>query len=130
MAAAVEPGIMSFLNHGCNGTYNTGMLLTETELTVELGRGPAGIVSYDIPAYHPRMTRHFPSTPDDVNVALRDIPAGSELLDNYLVFGGVDNVEYWDENLVDLKNMCSGRSGSITQYEKAAVVNHSTAPLR
>jgi hypothetical protein len=118
MAAAVEPSIFSFLNHGCNGTYNTGMALDETEQTVPLGRGPVGIVKDDMPAYHPWLTRHFPSSPDDINIALRDIYAGEEILENYLVFGGVESIEDWDENLSELQTICAGGSGLISKYEQ------------
>jgi hypothetical protein len=116
-AIAVEPGIMSFVNHGCNGTYNTGHRFNETEMTMELGRGPQGIALDEFPTYHPRAARHFPFAPHYLTMALQDIEPDTELLDNYLTYGGVKNLEYWDENLRDLKLVCSGGIGSITRYE-------------
>jgi hypothetical protein len=114
----VEPGILSFLNHGCHGTYNTGRRFAETEMTIELGRGPQGIASNEFPVYHPRASRHFPFQPLGLSI-LADIEPGTELLDNYLIYGGMRNLEYWVENLRDLKLVCSGGIGSITRYENA-----------
>jgi hypothetical protein len=122
MASGVESGIMTFVNHGCNGTYNTGMATNETELSIALGRGPQGILTYDalIRPYHARMARHFPSTPEDgVNFALVDLQPGTEVLDNYLVFGGIESIDYWDDNLRELQTVCSGGSGLISNYETA-----------
>jgi hypothetical protein len=117
LAVGVEPGILSFMNHGCNGTYNTGHRWTETELTIELGQGPPDIAWDEFPVYHPRASRHFPFVPHDLSTALQDIEPDTELLDNYLTYGGVGDMQYWDENLRDLKLMCSGGIGSITRYE-------------
>jgi hypothetical protein len=108
---------MSFSNHGCNGTYNTGYRFSQTELTIELGRGPQDIAWAEFPTYHPRASRHFPFLPHDLAMALHDIEPGTELLDNYLIYGGLENIEYWEDNLRDLKLMCSGGIGSITRYE-------------
>jgi hypothetical protein len=117
LAVGVEPGILSFMNHGCNGTYNTGHRWIETELTIELGQGPPDIAWDEFPVYHPRASRHFPFVPHDLSTVLQDIEPDTELLDNYLTYGGVEDMQYWDENLRDLKLMCSGGIGSITRYE-------------
>jgi hypothetical protein len=115
MAAGVEPGIMSFVNHGCNGTYNTATRWDDHEGTIALGQGaPTSVVAYERDtalAYDPWAARHFPAY---------DLTAGTELLDNYLVFGGIDDLEEWDDNLLVLKTMCTpGGLGSVSLYEAA-----------
>jgi len=113
----VDPGILTFVNHGCNGSYNVGAKLSETESTVELGRGPTGIYSDDTyEVYNPFLERHFPQYECGKFRALRDIEAGEEIYDNYLTFGG-DDLEEWEENLRDLKTVCSGGTGKIYNYE-------------
>lgn len=121
-AGGVDAGIMTFVNHGCNGTYNVGTGLEVHEMTMELGRGPEGVYDAENEVYHPFNERQYPHWDCQGFVALRDIGPGEELLDNYLVFGGGDgdDIEDWDKNLRELKNLCSGGTGSISKYEKEA----------
>ena len=51
-------------------------------------------------------------------VTLRDIQPGEELLDNYLAFGGGVDLNDWENNLLELKTMCSGGKGKIHMYEE------------
>ena len=111
---------MAFLNHGCNGSYNVGEKLTETEMSANLGQGPAGVwfdVDAEFDIFNPFLERHFPQHLCSNFRALRDIEAGEELLDNYLVFGGED-LDEWEDNLVSLKSMCMGEPGKIFEYEE------------
>lgn len=127
-AAGVDASILTYTNHGCNGTYNTGTPLNVTERSAVLGIGPAanGYVAQGAAAgavgeefvYNPYRDRLYPDWGcDDTSQALRDIDAGEELLDNYLVFGGSESGEEWEDVLIELKRMCSGGVGTITQYE-------------
>ena len=111
---------MTFVNHGCNGTYNVGTPLAVTEMTMELGRGPEGVYDDNNEVHHPFDERHYPQWDCQSFVALRDIEAGEELLDNYLVFGGSEDVDFWDKTLQELKDLCSGGTGTITEYEEKA----------
>lgn len=117
-AAGVDPGILTFVNHGCNGTYNVGARLQVNEMTMKIGLGPEGIYDDSNEIYHPYIERQFPQWDCQGFVALRDIEAGEELLDNYLVFGGGEDVHTWDDNLKELKNMCMGGAGSVLEYEQ------------
>jgi hypothetical protein len=121
LAIAVEPGIMSFINHGCRGTNNIGWRLIENEMTLDYGHIPKVVVQDSrLPVYHPRVSRHFPLSPNDVTTTLVDIAADSELLDNYLTYGGVASIDAWNAHLGSLKLVCSGGIGSITEYEAEA----------
>lgn len=113
----VDTGIMTFVNHGCNSSYNTGTHTVENEMTANSGSGPGAIYSDLRPIYNPRVARHFPLENDDVPTSLLDIDAGEELLDNYLPFGGSERLDLWESNLRLLKSICSGGTGVIFQYE-------------
>ena len=118
MSAGVDPGIMTYVNHGCNGTYNVGVPLNETEMTVELGQGPEGVYDLDgNDVYNPFDERHYPMWECDKFITLRDLEAGEELFDNYLAFGGGQETEDWENNLLELKTMCSGGKGRVHMYE-------------
>jgi len=109
---------MTYVNHGCDGTYNVGVKLNETEKTVELGQGPHGVYDDDGNAiYNPFEERHYPMWQCGDFVTLRDIEAGEELLDNYLAFGGGEETKDWEDNLLELKTICSGGNGKVGMYE-------------
>jgi hypothetical protein len=108
---------MTFVNHGCNGTYNVGAHLILNEMTMKVGLGPGGVYDDGNEIYHPYAERQFPQWECQSFVALRDINAGEELLDNYLVFGGSEDLSSWDDNLQELKHICSGGIGSVSEYE-------------
>ena len=109
---------MTFVNHGCNSTYNVGTPLILNELTAPLGVGPGSEYDDINDVYHPYNDRRFPLWECEKFIALRDIE--KELFDNYLVFGGGDSIEDWDKNLLELKSICQGKSGTIAEYEAAA----------
>mgnify|MGYP003529825772 FL=1 len=86
LAVGVDSGILTFVNHGCNGTYNMGRPYNETEVTIPLGQGPPDIFG-DAEAndvFHPFNERHFECFECPKEMALRAIEAGEELLDNYV----------------------------------------------
>jgi hypothetical protein len=94
-----------------------GTQLNETETTLDLGHGPKGIYEDGNEVYHPFAERHFPLWECSDFRALRDIEAGEEIFDNYLVFGGGQDVDDWEHNLNELKHLCTGGTGRITEYE-------------
>jgi hypothetical protein len=67
--------------------------------------------------YHPYEERHFPAWQCSSFKALHDIKAGEEILDNYMVMGGQDGTDMYGF-IAELKSMCSGGIGSVTQYER------------
>lgn len=87
-------------------------------MTTEIGVGPEGIFDDSYELYHPYQERHYPKWSCGEFLSLRDIVAGEEILDNYLVFGGGDDVREWEENLEELKNLCTGGTGFVARYEK------------
>jgi hypothetical protein len=112
---------MSFINHGCRGTYNIGWPWVENEMTLDYGHIPQDVVQDNrLPMYHPRASRHFPLWPNEVTTTLVDIAADSELLDNYLTYGGAASMDAWNAHLRSLKSVCSGGIGSIAEYEAEA----------
>jgi len=113
---------LTFANHGCNGTYNFGYHGPFNEQTAKLGVGPGanGYRNYRA-IYDPQNDRYFPGWRCTHLRALRKIQAGEEMLDNYILYGGVEEGDDWEANLVELKGMCSGQViGSVTEYELGA----------
>jgi hypothetical protein len=116
----VDSGILTFTNHGCNGTYNMGQSLSSHEMTALDASGniqpPLELLQddkhtiYDV--FYDRSHWIYESGSDVMRV---DVAAGSELLDNYLPFY-VD----WEEGVEDLRSQCQGQAvGLVTAYETA-----------
>lgn len=95
-----------------------------TERTAVEGIGPKAngyVTKHDM--YNPFLDRIYPRWGcGESNKALRDIRAGEEVLDNYLVFAGSKGGDEWEADLQELKRMCAGGIGSITQYEEEAAL--------
>jgi hypothetical protein len=113
-SAGVDPGLLTFANHGCDGSTNFGRI-TDIEESVysheKLLSDLEGLNPFDL-----YEQRNFPSWDCDLSIALRDIQPNEEMFDNYMSYGGV---EYWKENLEDIVNMCSGSLGLVSQVELA-----------
>jgi hypothetical protein len=125
----VETGMATFMNHGCNGTYNTGLALARTEATLERGDGPlsAGYWS-DQRRYDPFSAREFPYFRCQHScVTLRAVRAGEELLTNYLVFGGNDPGTLWEDTLAEVKAMCSGTELGLVQFYESTATTPATS---
>ena len=117
----VEPSILTFVNHGCNGTFNMldwsafrswrndkeGVIVTEMNATVD-----------DYESYRENMYDIFTDRPIahsalSYAVASRDTKAGEEITIFY-----VSGLEAWIQQSEDLKSICSGETpGFITQTE-------------
>lgn len=114
--AAVDIGILTFVNHGCNGTYSIGDVTKETELTYS-GASAEGNAADDMNAYDPFVERHHPlvNYNEFVVKTLHDVEAGEELLDNYLTFTRSAELR---EIALELKQLCLGKDvGGVTKYE-------------
>jgi hypothetical protein len=127
-SAGADASIITFINHGCDGTYNTGWAgVNVTELTAVPGLGPEangyGAIKgeaneFDERLYNPFLDRFYPNYDcDDSTPALRDIGAGEELFDNYLDYGGADRTLEWEVLLQTLKTICAGEAGPVTVIE-------------
>ena len=118
ISSGVDPGIITFANHGCDGKFNVGANLNETEATIELGQGPTKVYRRKSSnVFDPFLERHFSPSHCADFVTHRDIEVGEELFDNYIVFGGSDEEDF-ETNLVELKALCSGGVGTIFEYEE------------
>lgn len=112
------------MNHGCNGSYNVGVPLNGTEATIQMGDDPREIIDRSLfKSFHPFYERHFPQWSCEDFTAVHDIERGGELFDNYLVLGGEEG---WEANLLELKDICSGKTGSVSQYEQGGLANVET----
>lgn len=111
----VDTGIMTFVNHGCNGTSNiepkfswNEMNVTYTDVQVDC-IGTASI-------YDPYAERHFPMQNCQDLMSNRELLMGEELFSNYVCYS-VSTYKYWEENINELISMCNGKSGFISEYE-------------
>jgi len=115
--STVDSGALMFCNHGCNGTYNYGVITGFTEANVDLKQPPEMIIGKSS-AFSPvteRNMRQYLSGGDATN---RVIKQGEELLCDYL--GYVGNPQYWEEEIVSLRGQCDGSGvGDITYFESS-----------
>lgn len=110
--------LLTFMNHGCNGTANTGDLprFGITEFTVDL---ESGVVPDDLSTkvnspYLPHFDRdEFKQ--ETMCHSSKPIKAGQELFDNYMTFGGD---HYFQEMVEMLRQECSGSLGMVEQYQQ------------
>lgn len=115
----VDSSILTFVNHGCRGTYNVGEESDLDEFSVGLkspmSQDLSGRSHVGTSVFNPVIDRHLFFSGD---TTIRDIDAGEEVLDNYLAFIGSDKC--WEEDVMDLRQQCSGQTteGSVTDYEK------------
>ena len=113
----VDSSILTFVNHGCRGSYNIGEETPFDEFSADpdsLDYVSAGRSHKGTSTFNPVVDRHLRFQPD---VSLREIKAGEEILDNYLDFVGLP--EYWTKDVMDLRALCSGQAvGQVTNYER------------
>jgi SET domain-containing protein len=94
---AVDSGIMTFVNHGCNKSYNSGTESFVDELTADVDVFPDDLSGDShIQTYNPFVDRHLRY---EVEQSIRDIKAGEEILTNYLAFTGEE--EHWAGDVQD-----------------------------
>lgn len=107
----VETSLLSFANHGCQGSYN---LVAPTDdddedeecgaLWTKLHEFSPGVDSYFSPeattnvgyGYDPVVDRHLVATDNRMDVARRDLRAGEELFTNYLPYS-LASTEWLDQ---------------------------------
>jgi hypothetical protein len=115
----VDAGIITFENHGCNGTHNVGIESTATEMTVDLNEMPEefnGKFYHDDSPYNPFAERNIAHYFHEGSTALREILPGEEILENYLFF--TSNANDWRTDVKKLREMCAGQSvGEVAEYE-------------
>jgi hypothetical protein len=128
---SVDPGIATFINHGCNGSQNIGaarlgqsvsgaLSPSLTEMTVSLKEIPEELrqlYRFESTVYSPFVDRnHMVYLHSDCTT--RDVKAGDEVLSSYLEFL-IDNE--WEQGVLDLQAMCGSekKQGTVSEYESA-----------
>jgi hypothetical protein len=111
----VDPGKFTFVNHGCNGTFNSDYMDSNniTELTADVTNPPA---SYRLDQkrrfFNPAMERMIVA--DQLN--FKDIPQGGEVLGNYLTY--LDPIDDWESGVLELRADCAGLLGAVEMYQR------------
>ena len=120
----IDSGVLTFVNHGCNGTDSIGEededdeWMNEETLDLEVHTEPPGATgrpsTFDIVA-----DRHLPNMAAGYDRALRDIGAGEEIFQNYLYF--ISSKEDWEGDVLELKAQCRGEAiGEVKAAENDA----------
>ena len=115
-AVVVDPGIFTFLNHGCNGTYQTGNVLPVTEQTAPLTRVPR---EFRKEFYNPNLYRNQWVEQGCTGTIGQSMPANTELFDNYLFLSAGVSLPEWIDVVVEMRRLCSGEKlGVVSAYEQ------------
>jgi hypothetical protein len=115
---SVDPNVMTFINHGCNGTYIMTPRLPFTELDADPEKMPEeiGTDPSEASVYNIFVDRNIFIMLNANERLMRSVHAGEELLDNYLLYLSVDN---WKTGLLDYKTQCLKQAqGAIGVYEQ------------
>ena len=118
----MDSSIMTFANHGCNGTFNIDPLEFEEnpgKIITENTAKPSDILDFnDRDLYDPVLDRNGLEVAAMFMLAVRDIKAGEELLTNYVFY--TSSNDEWYSNVLGLREMCKGKAvGLVTQAEFA-----------
>lgn len=130
---------LTFVNHGCRGTGNVGLWSSHHESNLAIPQMPTFLdetkegsttlslddwlhskIPADYLADQSEECFYFPirRPADRVNTESNQfIPAGSEILDNYLSFNGILPQAFW-ENVAQLQLECGGQPGFIERWER------------
>jgi hypothetical protein len=118
----VNSGINTFINHGCRGSANIAEEfegIPETEFTMLPNGEDPDPETFVIPLnfantklYNPNFERNGHTLRYDTMYGF--IPADTELLDNYVAFGGI---KYFLSQIMALKEQCTGTAGTVLSYE-------------
>ena len=119
----VDSGILTFVNHGCNGSSNLGLFPKITDSSVNQTHVPNELLYYRNQGvdyvFNPAAVRSTFSRVENQNV-WGDIKAGDELLENYYEqFAGRND---WKENVDTLNKYCSGGIGEVEKSEREAIL--------
>ena len=116
----VDSSLLTFVNHGCNGTFNLAEPTPFNEFTIDIDdldvKPPSERDSYEFfGVYNPCEDRRINKYSIVVSNHGRTIEAGQELLDNYIDMAGSD--EYYRENIIELRTECSGALGDVEKWQ-------------
>jgi hypothetical protein len=112
----VDADLFTFVNNGCNGTDNTDFVDSNiTESTADPEEIPDAFLvlksEWKDTKYNPAMDRQT----NKIVIAHRPIPAGGEVLGNYLTY--LEEAD-WEEGILQFRAECSGVAGPVEQYQR------------
>jgi hypothetical protein len=113
----VDASMLTFTNHGCNGTNNYGVKLSVTEGTASPDVMPPDLyyTEEESAIYNPYAERNHLMLIGALDVVNRDVEAGEELFDEFLKYLHEDN---WKWGVEHFRTMCAGQSlGVVSGYE-------------
>jgi len=118
---SVDPGLLAFLNHGCNSKYNIGPVHEVNEMNADENNFPDTTpLDWEHIVHNPFVERNVRLLVHSMCYANRDIPAGSEIMDNFLNYA--DTLEEWRRTVLDLREQCNSRaSPEVVETEPAQV---------
>ena len=110
---SVDPSILTFMNHGCNGTYSVGFATEVTEITADETKMPPSLASFSLETAkdNPFIDRNY-LVHLHTSRTLRDVQAGEEVLENYLAF---HTDEDWEAGVKAIRAQCASRSPGLAQ---------------
>jgi len=121
----VDSGILTFMNHGCNGSNNYGPLEIAyghpresdslTEVTADPNYFPYDNENMDDVLYDPVLDRHYEFEWSSTDGALKDIKKGEEMFCSYLLFTSIE-VE-WADTVSELREQCQGAAGLVVMLD-------------
>jgi len=111
----VYSNILTFTNHGCNGTANIGYNIPGlNEFTLDPSKPgfkiPDSFKSFTPGEYSPHRDRAYTGSIAVTEVYHPPILKGQELFDNYMTFGGDEG---FVEQVNELKRDCTGALGTV-----------------
>jgi hypothetical protein len=117
-SVSIDGSIMTFLNHGCNGTYNLRMPVpySFTEFTADLTAYPDELeYTFENEVHNPFVARNHLLYQHGGETVDRDIKAGEEILDFYLNYY---TEEIWERGVTELRAQCLAQGiGTVSSYE-------------
>lgn len=114
----VDPGVITFVNHGCDGSNNVGLKMNVTEMNADVDVAPYELEmrSFEDYFFNPYFDRQHWTIESAFDTLKVDVKAGDEVLDNYLNF-----YVNWQEAVTTLRAECQGiATGSVVDYERDA----------
>ena len=117
---SVYSNVLTFVNHGCNGTANIGTNIPGVnEFTIDTSDPSTFSIPEDFKVfnggeYSPHKDRTYFSTITTTQVEHAPILKGNELFDNYMGFGGDHG---FLEQIEDLKRDCTGALGTVERHQ-------------
>jgi len=116
---SVMSNILTFVNHGCNGTANIGINVPgKNEFTMDIDSPdfeiPEEFLQHSAGYYSPHRDRIYMRSVVTTMVFHPPVLAGEELFDNYIEFGGM---KHFVDQVKELRQDCSGALGTVEKQQ-------------